>query len=113
MQTLGNKRAAEMWEYHLPSEFRRPVDNDAQMESFIRAKYEYGKVSLCTSKFLCLDTNVLLEFLPSTSESQPIPPLMLSQCKHLHHPFSWYNLRMRYQACDQWADALLGRDIPA
>ncbi len=43
MQTIGNARAALTWEYHLPKEYKRPVDNDAEMESFIRAKYEYGK----------------------------------------------------------------------
>ena len=41
---IGNAKAAALWEYHLPQDFRRPVDSDSEMESLIRAKYEYGKV---------------------------------------------------------------------
>lgn len=45
MQKWGNKRAAELWEYNLPDDFKRPVNNDSEMEAFIRAKYERNKVS--------------------------------------------------------------------
>ena len=44
MQQWGNKRAAAFWEYHLPEGFHRPVHSDAEMEAFIRAKYERKKV---------------------------------------------------------------------
>lgn len=42
MLSMGNKRAAEIWEYHLPPNFQRPT-NSAQRETFIRAKYERGR----------------------------------------------------------------------
>ena len=35
-----------MWEYHLPKDYRRPVDSDSEMEAFIRSKYEYSKVGV-------------------------------------------------------------------
>ena len=41
---MGNAKAAAIWEYHLPKDYRRPVDSDSEMESFIRGKYEYNKV---------------------------------------------------------------------
>ena len=43
---MGNAKAAAIWEYHLPKDFRRPADSDSEMESFIRAKYEYNKVAV-------------------------------------------------------------------
>ncbi|EDQ93149.1 uncharacterized protein MONBRDRAFT_13619, partial [Monosiga brevicollis MX1] len=39
MQAGGNDVAAQIWEYHLPKGFRRPADNNAAMEQFIRDKY--------------------------------------------------------------------------
>eukprot|EP00053_Salpingoeca_punica_P011760 m.104728 g.104728 ORF g.104728 m.104728 type:complete len:493 (-) comp15768_c1_seq1:969-2447(-) len=43
MQALGNHKAAQIWEYHLPRDFKRPADNDQEMEAFIRAKYERSR----------------------------------------------------------------------
>lgn len=45
MESVGNKRAAEIWEYSLPSSFRRPTEHDSQpvAEQFIKAKYVRGE----------------------------------------------------------------------
>ena len=42
-QQWGNARAAALWEYHLPEDFRRPVGDDQAMTSFIRNKYQYRR----------------------------------------------------------------------
>eukprot|EP01097_Dermamoeba_algensis_P001443 TRINITY_DN1541_c0_g1_i2.p1 TRINITY_DN1541_c0_g1~~TRINITY_DN1541_c0_g1_i2.p1 ORF type:complete len:411 (-),score=92.99 TRINITY_DN1541_c0_g1_i2:124-1302(-) len=39
MKSMGNARAADIWEYGLPEDFRRPEDTHA-VEVFIRNKYE-------------------------------------------------------------------------
>lgn len=43
MQQWGNQRAAELWEYHLPKDFKRPTHSDQEMEMFIRSKYERAR----------------------------------------------------------------------
>lgn len=44
MQQWGNQRASEYWEYNLPKDFKRPTHSDQEMETFIRNKYERGRV---------------------------------------------------------------------
>jgi len=42
MQNTGNAKAAEIYEYNIPSNWRKPTENDDSytVEQFIRAKYE-------------------------------------------------------------------------
>ncbi|XP_045483597.1 stromal membrane-associated protein 1 isoform X3 [Harmonia axyridis] len=42
LQQMGNSRARAVYEANLPDSFRRP-QNDSNLESFIRAKYEHKK----------------------------------------------------------------------
>ncbi|XP_066154766.1 stromal membrane-associated protein 1-like [Euwallacea fornicatus] len=42
LQNMGNSRARAVYEANLPDNFRRP-QNDSNLESFIRAKYEHKK----------------------------------------------------------------------
>lgn len=42
LQQMGNSRARAVYEAQLPDEFKRP-QADAQLESFVRAKYEQKK----------------------------------------------------------------------
>ncbi|XP_044744525.1 stromal membrane-associated protein 1 isoform X2 [Coccinella septempunctata] len=42
LQQMGNSRARAVYEANLPDDFRRP-QNDSNLESFIRAKYEHKK----------------------------------------------------------------------
>ena len=44
MRDWGNQRAADLWEYNLPRDFKRPTHSDQEMELFIRSKYERGRV---------------------------------------------------------------------
>ena len=57
MQEWGNARAALLWEYSLPKDFKRPINSDQEMEQFIRNKYERTRVScgLFMSNIKCLD----------------------------------------------------------
>ena len=57
MQEWGNARAALLWEYSLPKDFKRPINSDQEMEQFIRNKYERTRVScgLFVSNIKCLD----------------------------------------------------------
>ena len=62
---MGNAKAASIWEYHLPQDYRRPVDSDSEMESFIRGKYEYNKVTSVSFLLAFVDLSTLPVQAPS------------------------------------------------
>ncbi len=59
MQDWGNARAAQFWEYSLPKDFKRPVNNDQEMEAFIRNKYERGRVRVSFASLTFRSINVV------------------------------------------------------
>ena len=60
MQNGGNKKCNDKWEHFLPKDFKRPDEGDPDLETFIRNKYQFGKVCVAFGCLvLCLATVVL------------------------------------------------------